>query len=93
MNKKIIQAKHIPERPILEWLKHRADNGLLWGTWSRGYENSVPVPADVPDKVIVAKMSQMIRKGLVNGCGCGCLGDYVITDDGREWLAKNIPVT
>jgi hypothetical protein len=80
------QAKDIPEIPILYWLLYRARNNLKWGTWFRGYENSVPMPEGTPEKLVLAKMRQMIKKGLVNGCGCGCRGDYEITDKGLWFI-------
>lgn len=32
-------------------------------------------------------MASLIRRGLVDGCGCGCRGDFMITDKGRFTLA------
>ena len=53
-------------------------------------DNSVrrAMPKDIPFKLVVAKMKQMIKKGIVDGCGCGCRGDYVITQKGLEQLNK-----
>lgn len=31
---------------------------------------------DIPPKVVLAKARQMINKGRMNGCGCGCRGDF-----------------
>ena len=33
---------------------------------------------DVPDKVLLAKMRRLIKKGKVKGCACGCRGDFEI---------------
>jgi hypothetical protein len=85
-----VRCKDIPERPILEWLKIRKNKDLLWGTWCQGYENSVPFPDGIPPKLRIAKMAQMIKKGIVSGCPCGCRGDYEITDKGLEMLALEI---
>lgn len=79
------QCKDIPDRPILEFL-----GGLdRWANWFEGCDHSVrpAMPAGTPDKLAIAKMRQMIRRGVVDGCGCGCRGDYVITDKGREEIA------
>lgn len=83
-----MQCKDIPERPILEFLEGL--NGT-WANWfDAKYENSVrrAMPANVPEKLICAKMAQMIRKGVVDGCPCGCRGDYVLTDKGRDALRR-----
>ncbi len=38
------------------------------------------------EKLILAKMKQLIKRGLVDGCACGCRGDFEITPKGEEWL-------
>ena len=85
MNKQI-QVKHIPTTPILEFL-----NSLdgKWATWGDGH--SMPtvqdvMPKDIPIKVQLAKMKNLIKKGLVSGCGCGCRGDFAITKKGIQRL-------
>jgi hypothetical protein len=72
--------------PILEFLHDRKIRGLGWAVWYRGFENSIPIPEGTPEKIIIKKMKQMIRKGLVAGCGCGCRGDYEISEDGIKKL-------
>lgn len=49
------------------------------------------VPAFPPGcdwKLMNAKMNGLLRRGLVDGCPCGCRGDWHITPKGREHLAK-----
>lgn len=31
---------------------------------------------DVPEKVVLAKLRKLLKRGLVRGCGCGCRGDW-----------------
>lgn len=81
-----LQCKDIPEEPILYFLDSL--NGA-WANWYFDDDRDVrrhAMPAGLPDKLVVAKMAQMIRKGLVDGCPCGCRGDYVITEKGRAKL-------
>ena len=82
-----MQCKDIPEKPVLEFL---AGLDGRWANWfGDEYENSVTrAMPGVPAKLVVAKMRQMIRKGVVGGCPCGCRGDYVLTEKGREALAR-----
>ena len=87
---KKIQCKHIPELPILEFLHDRMLRGEGWAYWYQGFDNSIPVPEGIPDKLIVAKMAQMIAKGLVDGCPCGCRGDYAITDNGIKEMWRQL---
>jgi predicted transcriptional regulator len=48
------------------------------------------MPANVPDKIKIAKMAKLIGRGLVDGCPCGCRGNYVITEKGIEYLTKQV---
>jgi hypothetical protein len=90
--KKDLQCKHIPERPILEFLSSM--NGR-WSNWfakedGSPYENSVlhAMPPGLPGKLVLAKMDSLIRRGLVDGCSCGCRGDFVITEKGDEYRQR-----
>lgn len=42
--------------------------------------------AGVPMKVLLAKFRRVNRRGLVEGCDCGCRGDFELTSKGRELL-------
>lgn len=80
-----MQCREIPDKPILLFL------GKLhgqWGTLFPGHSNSVrhAMPSDIPDKLALAKMRMLIRKGLVDGCGCGCRGDFELTGKGYAAL-------
>jgi hypothetical protein len=82
-----MQCKDIPDEPILSFLlKHRGQ----WCNWC--FENeknvSLAMPKDTPPKLKLAKMKNLIRRGLVSGCDCGCRGDFEITQKGIEELEK-----
>lgn len=77
-----MQCKDIPDMPILDLL---AKNPETWRTWGEPYSMiSVrdAMPPVTPEKLQVAKMAMLIRRGLVDGCTCGCRGDFVITAKG-----------
>lgn len=85
-----MKASDIPERPILEFLA-KSKHWCNWFPTKLGVEpnpNSIfhAMPEGTPPKVGLAKMKAMIKKKLVDGCACGCRGDFVITDLGRETL-------
>lgn len=77
-----MQCKDIPDRPLLEFIG--SHNGQ-WCNWYFEDKRDVhaAAPFDVPDRLLVAKMRRLIQRGLVDGCGCGCRGDYVLTAKGR----------
>lgn len=99
MNKKL-QAKDIPDIPILVFLTTKnnsyPDNcGATWYNINDDTGKRIPnslyniIDPSVPEKVVRAKMNQLIKRKLVDGCGCGCRGDYVITPLGFEYLHKH----
>lgn len=42
-----------------------------------------------PEKVMLAKMRKLVLRGLVDGCACGCRGDFKITPKGAEALEQS----
>lgn len=42
--------------------------------------------ADTPEKVTLAKLRSLVKRGLLNGCACGCRGDFTVTDAGARKL-------
>lgn len=40
-----------------------------------------PAPG-YPEKVVLAKARKLIRRGLLDGCYCGCRGDFELTHAG-----------
>lgn len=36
-----------------------------------------------PEKVVHAKLSRLMHRGLLTGCDCGCRGDWELTTKGR----------
>ena len=92
MRTKSIQVKHIDKMPVLNFLRQL--NGK-WATMHERpredaelFENSVwnVIPAGTPYKVGVGVMYNLVRRGLVSGCTCGCRGDFEITQKGLEFL-------
>lgn len=88
LNDPTMQAKDIPDLPVLEFLAHVGDTGYRWAIIFSEAENSVQhaMPEWVNEKLARAKMKALIRRGLADGCNCGCRGDYTLTAKGREYL-------
>jgi hypothetical protein len=93
---KTVQAKHVPELAILQAMARHAD-GKWWTHWPYNMDDpgdpwslltAVPELAAFPDRVLRAKLGTLVRRGLLDGCDCGCRGDWVILPKGREALAR-----
>lgn len=87
-----LQCKDIPDLPILAFLHNLP--GFDWrdGTWFSGFDNSVDqaMPEGISEKLVLAKMGMLIRRYLVDGCTCGCRGDFKLTDKGRAYLSEKL---
>lgn len=35
-----------------------------------------------PPKVVLAKLRRLVKRGLLDGCGCGCRGDFTVKEQG-----------
>lgn len=75
---KLLQAKHVPALPLLKMI------GAAKG-WAIIFDLIEATP-EFPPAVVRAKLAQMIRGGLCEGCVCGCRGDFMLTDKGRAAL-------
>ena len=79
-----MQAKDIPERPVLEFLK------VNWpcNWYGNEFERSVTraMPDGTPLKVALAKMRSLEKRGLITGCCCGCRGDFKLSVKGHRLL-------
>lgn len=49
---------------------------------------------NVPPKIVLSKAKRLIQRGLIEGCACGCRGDFevrpTVSDRAREILAHAI---
>lgn len=33
---------------------------------------------NMPENLVLAKLRKLVRRGLVDGCACGCRGDFIV---------------
>lgn len=62
-----------------------------WCTWGKGYTMPTiqdAMPEETPLEYQLVKMKELIERGLVDGCFCGCRGDFTITTKGMETLLQ-----
>ncbi len=86
-----IQAKDIDDRRVLRIIsdlraaesreRPRADEYLWRMVWD--IEKRLP---DVPGKVLAAKLEALVKRKLIDGCTCGCRGDFFLLPAGRAYL-------
>ena len=89
-----MKTSDIDTRTILEYLYPL--QGSWTCLWYGQFKNSDPTENDVyyampegtPPKIALSKMRNLYKKGYVGGCGCGCRGDFEITDKGLAFLGK-----
>jgi len=84
----MIQCKDISDMIVVERIWQINRIARRWATWFTSYPNSVFAPDEYPDNLMLAKMRQLMRKELVDGCLCGCRGDYVVTRKGCELIGR-----
>jgi hypothetical protein len=87
-----MQCKDIPDRPVLEFLrKFDGTLGATWFVYEPMPDNTVihAMPAGTPAKLGLAKMRQLLKRGLIEGCGCGCRGDFLLSEKGRVELLNS----
>lgn len=69
---KTIQAKHIDDAAILAIIDETREREGRW-TFTWDIEAAL---ANIPPKVVLAKLRSMVRRGVIDGCACGCRGDF-----------------
>ncbi len=73
-------AKDIPDQVI--YAQVRAGNVTLWAIQDALHSHH--------PKVVHAKLKQMVNKGRLLGCACGCRGDFSVPATPEEGRAKRL---
>jgi hypothetical protein len=98
---KDIQAKHIDDVLMLQTIfglslglleREYPDSGFDFGPecWVFTWDVEKHLPR-IPYKVLMAKLSKLVNRGLLEGCACGCRGDFYLTPAGRALLTGTDP--
>jgi len=82
-----MQCKDIPDGPLLAFIaaKEREKGG--WVNW---WDFDGTTYYGLPRNLFLAKMGRLITRGLLDGCACGCRGDWEITDKGKAALREGL---
>ena len=88
-----LQAKDLEDRAVLAEV--RRCQRLPWPhdgspiddetRWATRWEIAGAL-GDPPDRVMLAKLGALMRRGLLTGCACVCRGDLEITPAGEALL-------
>lgn len=46
----------------------------------------IPDGPEAPYNLVRAKCARLIQRTLLDGCACGCRGDFELTETGRQYL-------
>ena len=68
-----MKARDIPDERIYDLVRQAKHPDL--GQNRSAIEEGLPA---FPKKVVLAKLRQMVNKGRLQGCACGCRGDFLI---------------
>lgn len=74
------KASDIADRDILDIVERLCRER---GCWAMTGDVVDAYPEPLPWKVVAAKLSRCLKRGLVTGCDCGCRGDWELTSKGR----------
>lgn len=99
-----MQCKDIDDLPILEFISlfGRNDKGsptmdklpaIIGGGSSDLRCVSRAMPGVTSWKLAHAKMIMLHRRGLIDGCTCGCRGDFELTEKGWQYLSEHCTTT
>ncbi len=88
-----IQAKHVPAIDMLRAIDELSRADKKRNPQGYGHVTTWDVAerfAGIPEKVIRAKLAALVRRKVIDGCTCGCRGDFAVTPYGNTCLANPV---
>jgi hypothetical protein len=83
LSREEIESQYETEGGTVTW---RPTTGCIWSGPAHSVGNGMPEAARDQDNLLLAKMRSLLKRGLVDGCCCGCRGDFELTAKGRAAL-------
>ena len=73
-----MQTKDIPDEPVVDFIIKNGRNKRY--TWFEGQENDLgkSMPEGISRKLVLSKLRSMVRRKILDGCTCGCRGDFTL---------------
>lgn len=85
-----MQAKDVGDRAVLEAVRKLSMVEKSYGSppfWVMAWDLRKDLGLEGTGRLMEAKCEALIRRGLLDGCTCGCRGDYELTTAGTGFLA------
>lgn len=87
-----LQAKDIDDRKVLSEVRRLSmdTQGGRWPNtphWVMARDLEKALGLENTGRLLLAKCDALIRRKLLDGCTCGCRGDFELTAAGRAFLA------
>lgn len=86
MKKGRLQSKDIDDRYALTVVRDLSTippyRAILW---------HIVDAMNAPGKLVRAKCARLVERGFLEGCACGCRGDFRLTDKGVAFLSWTAP--
>jgi hypothetical protein len=79
-----VAAKDITDLAFLEALLSTSGPSGRMGYWVN--RTTLGKKLAFPEKVILAKARRLMKRGYIDGCDCGCRGDFTLLEKGREYM-------
>lgn len=74
-----MQCKDIPNGLFLEAVREAQGSATVVTRW-RVHAALEAVLGPVPEKIVLAKAKKLIKSGKLDGCACGCRGDFKLPE-------------
>lgn len=88
-----IQTKDIPDDSLVELIKSLSGAPVAYVTNDNTIEiitskgvmltDICNLWSSVPPKIILSKLNTLIKRGLIDGCTCGCRGDFEVVEKSK----------
>jgi hypothetical protein len=79
-----LQAKHVRKLELLEWIAARCKSAHRVATLY-----AIEAELGMPWKLALAVAIRLEARGWIDGCTCGCGGNFTVTLEGYEALARS----
>lgn len=84
----VLQAKDISDEAFLEAIEATIEaRTIAWGRdakYASRWDIHDLLGHHIPEKVVLAKAAQLIKRGVIDGCTCTCRGDFEIVEPKPE---------